>query len=223
MGKFAEAEPLYRRATEIWETALGPEHPHVATALNNRAGLLIKQVLNNRGLLKAQGKHDQVGPLYDRSLAVEKGGVVESAALNNRAELLRVQGKYEEAVPLHEPSSVIRETMLVESTLVWPHRSTTGALLLEHQGEYAEALPLYERSLAIFEKACGLDHPNSATVLHSLAGVLIAQEKYTRRHFHHWMLRIRTKKLGENHPDTVWTRNSLEYVREKVRQPRSKP
>ncbi|CAN0434946.1 unnamed protein product, partial [Ectocarpus sp. 12 AP-2014] len=26
-GKFVEAEPLYRRATEIWETALGPEHP----------------------------------------------------------------------------------------------------------------------------------------------------------------------------------------------------
>ena len=43
-GKFAEAEPLYRRATEIWETASGPEHPNVATALNNRAGLLESQV-----------------------------------------------------------------------------------------------------------------------------------------------------------------------------------
>ena len=43
-GKFTEAEPLYGRATEIWETALGPEHPNVATALNNRAGLLESQV-----------------------------------------------------------------------------------------------------------------------------------------------------------------------------------
>ncbi|CAN0193060.1 unnamed protein product, partial [Ectocarpus sp. 12 AP-2014] len=25
-GKFAEAEPLYRRATKIFETALGPQH-----------------------------------------------------------------------------------------------------------------------------------------------------------------------------------------------------
>jgi tetratricopeptide (TPR) repeat protein len=25
-GRYAEAEPLYRRALEIWEKALGPEH-----------------------------------------------------------------------------------------------------------------------------------------------------------------------------------------------------
>ena len=30
-GKYAEAEPLYRRALAIWEKALGPEHPNVAT------------------------------------------------------------------------------------------------------------------------------------------------------------------------------------------------
>ncbi|CAN0567697.1 unnamed protein product [Ectocarpus sp. 12 AP-2014] len=36
-GKYAEAEPLNARATEILEKALRPEHPLVATALNNRA------------------------------------------------------------------------------------------------------------------------------------------------------------------------------------------
>lgn len=43
-GKYAEAEPLYVRATEILEKALGPEHPNVATPLNNRAWLLRAQV-----------------------------------------------------------------------------------------------------------------------------------------------------------------------------------
>ncbi|CAM9578973.1 unnamed protein product, partial [Ectocarpus sp. 13 AM-2016] len=28
-GKYAEAEPLYERATDIWGTALGPDHPIV--------------------------------------------------------------------------------------------------------------------------------------------------------------------------------------------------
>ncbi len=32
-GKYAEAEPLYRRALATRETALGPEHPDVASVI----------------------------------------------------------------------------------------------------------------------------------------------------------------------------------------------
>jgi tetratricopeptide (TPR) repeat protein len=39
-GKYAEAEPLYQRALGIREKALGPEHPNVATVLENYAVLL---------------------------------------------------------------------------------------------------------------------------------------------------------------------------------------
>ncbi len=39
-GKYAEAEPLHKRALAIREKALGPEHPHVATSLMNYARLL---------------------------------------------------------------------------------------------------------------------------------------------------------------------------------------
>ncbi len=41
-GKYAEAEPLYKRSLAIKEKALGPEHPHVATGLENYAALLRK-------------------------------------------------------------------------------------------------------------------------------------------------------------------------------------
>ena len=37
--RFAEAEPLYKRALAIKEKALGLEHPSVATGLNNLAAL----------------------------------------------------------------------------------------------------------------------------------------------------------------------------------------
>ena len=47
-GNYTEADPLYARATEIWEKALGPERPLVATALNNWAELLEAQVRTNR-------------------------------------------------------------------------------------------------------------------------------------------------------------------------------
>ncbi len=39
-GKYAEAEPLYRRSLAIRETALGSEHPDVATTLESYAVLL---------------------------------------------------------------------------------------------------------------------------------------------------------------------------------------
>ncbi len=39
-GKYAEAEPLYKRALAIGEKTLGPEHPHVAMTLENYAALL---------------------------------------------------------------------------------------------------------------------------------------------------------------------------------------
>ncbi len=41
-GKYAEAEPLYKRALAIWEKALGDEHHLVAKALVNYAALLRK-------------------------------------------------------------------------------------------------------------------------------------------------------------------------------------
>ena len=43
-GRLDEAGPLYVRSLAIWEKVLGPDHPDVATALNNQAMLLQAQV-----------------------------------------------------------------------------------------------------------------------------------------------------------------------------------
>ena len=58
-GKYAQAEPLYKRSLAIMEKALGPEHPSVATSLNNLALLY-----------QAQGKYAEAEPLYKRALAI---------------------------------------------------------------------------------------------------------------------------------------------------------
>ncbi len=41
-GRYAEAEPLQKRALAIWEKALRPEHPNVAQSLENYAAVLRK-------------------------------------------------------------------------------------------------------------------------------------------------------------------------------------
>jgi tetratricopeptide (TPR) repeat protein len=60
-GRYAEAEPLYKRSLAIRETALGPGHPDVATSLNNLADLY-----------RAQGRYAEAEPLYKRALAIRE-------------------------------------------------------------------------------------------------------------------------------------------------------
>ncbi len=99
-GKYAEAELLVRRALEIMEAALGPEHPHVATTLNNLAALL-----------QAQGKYAEAEPLYRRALAIDEAALGPehpsvAAMLASLAFLLEAQGKYAEAA-VHSPGNVV--------------------------------------------------------------------------------------------------------------------
>ena len=58
-GDLAEAERLYRQALGIKERLLGPEHPEVATTLNNLA-----VVCRRRGLL------DEAEALYRRAIDI---------------------------------------------------------------------------------------------------------------------------------------------------------
>lgn len=43
-GEYTDAAALYERAAEVWENALGADHPTVATVLGNRAVLSYRQV-----------------------------------------------------------------------------------------------------------------------------------------------------------------------------------
>ena len=56
-GKYADAEPLHKRALAIWESALGPEHPNVAKGLENYASLRRKMGLSAEAArLEAQAR-----------------------------------------------------------------------------------------------------------------------------------------------------------------------
>ena len=57
-GRYAEADPLYRRALATWKKALGPNHPDLAQSLNSLAEMY-----------SAQGRYADAEPLYKRALA----------------------------------------------------------------------------------------------------------------------------------------------------------
>lgn len=56
-GKYTEAEPILTRATEVMEKAFGPEHPAVASGINNRAILLRKQVAVSKCFYSPSNHH----------------------------------------------------------------------------------------------------------------------------------------------------------------------
>ena len=69
-GRYADAEPLYKRLLAINEKALGPDHPSVALALNDLAELY-----------KEEGRYADAEPLYKRALASapeQKGSTLSS-------------------------------------------------------------------------------------------------------------------------------------------------
>jgi tetratricopeptide (TPR) repeat protein len=84
---------------------------------------------------------------------------------------------------------------------------------LRAQGDFAAARPLYERALAIFEKALGPDHPDTATTLNNLAFLLRAQGDFAAaRPLAERARAIREKALGPDHPDTATSLNNPAFL-----------
>ncbi|MDP8079059.1 tetratricopeptide repeat protein [Phocoenobacter skyensis] len=203
-GKYAKAEPVYKRSLAITEKALGENHPSVAATLNNLAELY-----------RIQGKYAKAEPLYKRSLAITEKALGENhpsvaATLNNLAGLYKEQGEYAKAEPLYKESLAIKEKALGENHLSVAATLNNLAELYRIQGKYAKAEPLYKRSLAITEKALGENHPSVAATLNNLASLYEAQGEYAKAEpLYKRSLAITEKALGENHPSVAATLNNL--------------
>jgi tetratricopeptide (TPR) repeat protein len=92
-ARYAEAEPLMRRALAIDEQSLGPDHPDVAIDLNNLAQLL-----------QATNRLAEAEPLMRRALAIDEQSLWPdhpnvAIHLNNLALLLQATDRLAEAEP----------------------------------------------------------------------------------------------------------------------------
>jgi tetratricopeptide (TPR) repeat protein len=203
-ARHAEAEPLYRRALAIDESNCGPDHPDVATTLNNLAGLL-----------EATNRYAQAEPLYRRALAIDEASYgpdhpTIAIRLNNLAGLLYATNRHADAEPLFRQVGRIFEASYGPN-----HPNVATALnnlasLLEATNRYAQAEPLYRRALAIDEASYGADHPNVAIRLNNLAGLL----RSTNRHAEAEPLLRRALVIDEashdpNHPTVAIRLNNL--------------
>src|SRR6266568_4763212 len=164
---YTPAELLSQHALAICEQVLGPDHPDVATNLNNLASLY-----------RGQGKYAEAESLIGRALAINEQALgVEhlntATILNNLASFYESRGKYEEAEPLYQ-----RALAIYEQQLGVEHPDTARSLhnlagLYNIQGKYEQAEPLMQQALAIRRHHLEPDHPDIAQSLNNLAGLYV--------------------------------------------------
>ena len=155
-----------RRALAIDEKSFGPDHPNVATALNNLGRLL-----------QATNRLAEAEPLMRRALAIdEKSFGPEHPERRHQAQQpgLAAEGHQ----PAAEAEPLMRRALAIDEKSSWPEHPNVAnslnnlAALLQATNRLADAEPLMRRALAIDEKSFGPDHPDVATKLNNLAVLL---------------------------------------------------
>ena len=205
---YHDAELFYQKALEIIKKALGPDHPDVATILNNIA------------LLKDEtGQYADAEPLYQKALSITEKALGAdhpdvARILSSVASHKEETGQYADAESLYQRALSIFEKALGPDD---PYVAATlkGIAINKHYtGQYADAESLYQRALGIFQKALGPDDPGVAATLGSFAvlkqhtGQFADAESLELR-----ALRIDEKALGPDHPNVAETLSSLAVLK----------
>ncbi|RFU31458.1 hypothetical protein B7463_g4861, partial [Scytalidium lignicola] len=207
LGKYDEAEKLYRRALEGSAKELGEQHLITLSTMSNLASILLHQ-----------GKYDEAEKLNRCSLKGIEKELGEQhpdtlIAMNNLALVLQGQRKYDKAEMLIRRVLEVKEKELGEqhhSTL-----TTVGnlALVLYYQGKYDKAEKLNWRLLKGREKELGEQHPDTLIAMNNLALVLQGQRKYDKAEMLiRRVLEVKEKELGEQHHSTLTTVGNLALV-----------
>ena len=206
-ARYAEAEPLMRRALEISEASLGPKHPEVANQLNNLAGLLYD---TNR-LAEAEMLYRRVLKIDEASLASDDPKV--AIHLSNLAAVHRAANRFVAAERLMRRALRISKESLGPEHPDVAIRLNNLAEVLRSTNRFAEAEPLYRRALEIWEISYGPDHPQAASILNNIATLLRARNRHDESEsLHRRALAIREKSYGPDHPDVAESLNNLALV-----------
>jgi tetratricopeptide (TPR) repeat protein len=144
----------------IDETSFGPEHPNVATCLNNLALLL-----------QATNRLAQAEPLMRRAVAIRKKGLVPNhpdflQSMETLAGLLEGTGRFDESAPLRERILEAQECALgpdhsdtVRSYNLLNYSLSQHSFTLRKQGHADEAEPIDRRVAATTTKLLGDTKP----------------------------------------------------------------
>ncbi len=204
LGRYSDAEPLYRHALEIGEKTIGTVHPDYAARLNNLALLL-----------HDMRRDEEAEPLYRQALEiVEKTIGTEhpdyAVSLSNLGMLLHAMERYAEAEPLYQQALEIDAKTIGTIHPQYAKHLNNLAALLQAKGSNDEAEPLFRQVLEIDAKTIGTKHPSYAINLNNLAATLRAKGRTDEAELLlRQALEIDEKTVGKAHPDYAVHLNNL--------------
>ena len=162
-------------------------------------------------LLQAQNKLDEAELMFRRALAILKNALGEdhpdvATARGELGYLLDAKARQLDEAGASDPAALAR--IYTEAADM-----QTFAYGAEDEDVLRIRRRLAELTVVIREKALGEDHPDVATSLNNLAGLLEAQGKLDEAEpMYRRALAIDEKALGEDHPDVATSLNNLAYL-----------
>lgn len=198
IGRYGEAEQMFREVSEIGREILDDGHPDRAIQLNN---------LGN--VLQDMGRYDEAERLYREALDTtgKTSGVMNpdyAVRLNNLASLLRITGGYAEAERLlRQALDITRQTLGDKHPDYGTCLNNLGSLLVG-TGRHDDAESLFRESADIMRQNVGEKHPDYATGLNNLANALGRAGRLEEAEvLCGQALQIFRETLGDGHPNTI--------------------
>ena len=167
-AQFNEARTAFERALAIAEVTYGPNHPAVATEVNN-----LGCVLRDLGELAA------ARAAFERALASAEATYGPSHptvanCVNNLGSVLRALGELAAARAAFERALASAEATYGPSHPSVAIRVNNLGSVLQDLGELAAARAAYERAVQIFQTFLGAEHPSTRTAQAHLDAVIRA-------------------------------------------------
>jgi tetratricopeptide (TPR) repeat protein len=203
LGRYGDADQWLRRALEIRERVLGPNHIDTTASLDDFATLEFV-----RGDLAAAES------IVRRSLAAHEAAQgpnhpATAGNLNNLATIYANQGNDTDAEPLYRRAISILDRAFGPDSPPTAAAFSNLASLYARQGNYADAETLLERAIAVRQKTLGPEDPDTAVSLNDLASIYLEQGKYAAaKPLRQRALAIFEKILGPEHPMTINARRA---------------
>lgn len=214
LGRYSEAESLWRLALMKRKEVNGSSNPEAANALTNLAVLLDEL-----------GRSAEAEPLLRRALAIDTTQFGDdhpyvAQDLDRLAQLLEDTERAAEAEPLRRRALAIAEAAADKSPATVAARLINLALVLKYTHRAEEAEALIRRALGIDEASFGTNSPEVAADLNNLAqllkdnGRLAEAESLMRR-----ALAVAEANHGADHLDVAIDLNNLAQVLEATNRP----